>query len=100
MRDREIKKIEEGKSLFQTVEQYDFFKWFDKYALDFHDEGCSGFHEAAKLMGLPEEVAEWAERVSMQTSALEAGIPLSVVLGKTKLRDHFSQDYIDYQSGK
>lgn len=33
-------------------------------------------------------------------SALEAGIPLSVIEGKTKLSDHWSQAYIDYKCGK
>jgi hypothetical protein len=33
-------------------------------------------------------------------SALDAGIPLSVIEGKTKLTDHFSQEYIDYMCGK
>ena len=33
-------------------------------------------------------------------NALDAGIPLSVIEGKTKLKDHFSQEYIDYQCGK
>ena len=33
-------------------------------------------------------------------SALEAGIPRSVIEGRTKLTDHFSQEYIDSQCGK
>ena len=37
---------------------------------------------------------------SQVQSALDAGIPLSVILGKTKLRDHFSQEYIDLIRGK
>jgi hypothetical protein len=32
-----------------------------------------------------------------QQSALDAGIPLSVIEGKTKLSDHFSETYIDSQ---
>lgn len=32
--------------------------------------------------------------------ALSAGIPLSVIEGKTKLLDHFSQQYIDFKSNK
>ena len=38
---------------------------------------------------------EWSNRL-----ALEAGIPLSVIEGKTRLRDHFSQEYIDAQCGR
>lgn len=32
-------------------------------------------------------------------AALEAGIPASVIDGKTKLTDHFSREYIDSQRG-
>jgi hypothetical protein len=31
--------------------------------------------------------------------ALDAGIPLSVIKGETKLTDHFSREYIDHQAG-
>lgn len=34
-----------------------------------------------------------------QQDAIDAGIPRSVVLGKTTLREHFSQTYIDAQCG-
>lgn len=37
---------------------------------------------------------------SARRSALEAGIPESVFDGKTKLRDHFSQEYIDLMCGR
>lgn len=33
-------------------------------------------------------------------SALDADIPLSVILGRTKLTDHFSRDYIAAQAGR
>jgi hypothetical protein len=33
----------------------------------------------------------------IEQSALDAGIPLSVIQGKTKLTDHFSREYIDMQ---
>lgn len=39
----------------------------------------------------------WTCRAHMRQSALEAGIPLSVVDGKTKLSDHFSEQYIAEQ---
>jgi hypothetical protein len=39
----------------------------------------------------------WTCRAYMRQSALEAGIPLSVVEGKTKLSDHFSERYINEQ---
>lgn len=37
---------------------------------------------------------------SARESALSAGIPLSVILGKTTLHDHFSEEYIDAQCGR
>lgn len=33
-------------------------------------------------------------------AALKAGIPLSVIEGKTKLSDHFSKEYIDFKRNK
>ncbi len=36
----------------------------------------------------------------LKRNALEAGIPLSVIEGKTKLRDHFPQEYIDWKCGR
>ena len=33
-------------------------------------------------------------------AALNAGIPQSVIDGETKLRDHFSREYIDAQCGR
>lgn len=53
--------------------------WFDSD--DFGDDvRCEACHDEAFRAG-----------------ALEAGIPLSVVEGKTKLSDHFSKDYIASQ---
>jgi hypothetical protein len=40
-------------------------------------------------------IEAWAKQ-----SALDAGIPLSVIEGKTKLSDHFSEDYINAQCGQ
>lgn len=40
------------------------------------------------------------ERALRREAALAAGIPLSVVEGKTALRDHFPQSYIDAQCGR
>lgn len=37
---------------------------------------------------------------SARQSALDAGIPLSVVRGETTLTDHFSRDYVDAQCGR
>jgi hypothetical protein len=37
---------------------------------------------------------------AMKQSALDAGIPLSVIEGKTKLSDHFSKEYIEYRCGR
>jgi len=45
------------------------------------------------------EDGEMSEEQAKQ-SALDAGIPLSVIEGKTNLRDHFSQEYIDWMAGR
>jgi hypothetical protein len=37
-------------------------------------------------------------QTSLRQSALDAGIPASVVEGKTKLTDHFSPEYIKSQT--
>lgn len=50
--------------------------------------------------GLSQEIAEAANYLFEKEEALNAGIPLSVIEGKTKLTDHFSQEYIDFQCGK
>lgn len=44
------------------------------------------------------ETMKRAQKESFKRGALEAGIPLSVIEGRTKLKDHFSQDYIDSQT--
>lgn len=36
----------------------------------------------------------------MHQSAIDAGIPLSVIEGKTNLTDHFSQAYIDFKRNR
>jgi hypothetical protein len=99
-REREIDALEKGSSLFKSIEEYDFYQWFNDYACNFHDEDCSGWHEAAERIGLSEEIADRMEQISNTLSAMSAGIPLSVILGKTKLRDHFSQDYIDFMCNR
>lgn len=38
--------------------------------------------------------------IEFKQGALDAGIPLSVIEGKTKLSNHFSKDYIDWKRGK
>jgi hypothetical protein len=43
------------------------------------------------------ELREAAQREAFKQSALDAGIPLSVIEGRTKLSDHFSEDYIDFK---
>ena len=47
-----------------------------------------------------EELKELAIKKYMKDQALAAGIPESVIDGKTKLTDHFSQEYIDMKCGK
>lgn len=43
---------------------------------------------------------ETMTEAEMREDALAAGIPLSVIEGKTKLTDHFSKEYINFRRGK
>lgn len=38
-------------------------------------------------------------RKAWTQSALDAGIPLTVIEGKTKLSDHFTKEYINFKRG-
>lgn len=49
---------------------------------------------------IAEEIAEAAIAHEERQRALDAGIPESVVDGKTKLSDHFGQEYIDHKANK
>ena len=50
--------------------------------------------------GIDESIAEQAVREAFKQGALEAGIPLSVVEGRSKLSDHFSPEYISDKCGR
>jgi len=54
---------------------------------DHYTDGEGDFHEACWF--------EWFRK-----EALSHGIPASVIDGKTKLKDHFSRDYIDWKCNK
>lgn len=67
---------------------------------EFADEGLSAydcFKMYCEKHGLSEELAEQAAKKYCIDSALAAGIPLSVIQGKTRLSDHFSEEYIKSQ---
>jgi len=89
--------------LFASKTEGLFFEWLSKKAGDIED-GETGtakcFEIACEVAELPEEITEWAAEIAMTQSALNAGIPLSVIQGKTKLKDHFSQEYIDHMRNK
>jgi hypothetical protein len=46
------------------------------------------------------EDSETLCRACSVIEAIQAGIPRSVVAGKTKLSDHFSEDYINWKCNK
>jgi hypothetical protein len=50
--------------------------------------------------GISKTLGDKALELWWTRSAQEAGIPMSVIKGKTKLTDHFSQEYIDFQANK
>ena len=49
---------------------------------------------------LDEGIIGEAKQESFKREALAAGIPLSVIEGKTSLRDHFSEEYISQQTNR
>jgi len=81
----------------------EFFNWIDDGAANLSD-GETQHHVCIKdfcvTHGLNEAIQDWATKESNTRSALDAGIPLSVIQGKTELREHFSQDYIDWKRSK
>jgi hypothetical protein len=69
-----------------------------------YEDGELGAHRCFKLYcedhGISDDIMELAYARWERDEALAAGIPLSVIEGKTKLTDHFSKDYIAWQCGK
>ena len=49
---------------------------------------------------IPQEIGDQAYHIYLRREAISHGIPASVVDGKTKLTDHFSQEYINEQCGR
>ena len=68
-----------------------------------YEDGELGFHRCLELYctehGIVPGVAERALAEFVRQEARAAGIPLSVIEGKTKLTDHFSPEYIDFKCG-
>jgi len=72
-----------------------------KGSLDYED-GETGVDRCIDLFcdqqGVSDQLRERAKWEAFKRGALGAGIPLSVIEGKTKLCDHFSPDYIRFQT--
>ena len=79
-----------------------FFKWAENKMNDYWDDSpvADCVDAMCQDFGFDEEVSEWLTEMFETQSAIQAGIPLSVIQGKCLLTDHFSQDYIDHQIGK
>lgn len=89
-------------SIFNSNVEKAFFYWLYDYAAQYADvdvpmHRC--FEFAGEQLKLPEELVEWAYQTAFTLEALDAGIPLSVIRGETKLSDHFSPEYIKAQRG-
>ena len=83
-----------------TKREWDLYQIIHDKALEYADVDMdvpSCCSQACKDLGLNEETAKWATEVYVIQSALDAGIPLSVIERKTKLTDHFSKEYIKSQ---
>jgi hypothetical protein len=79
-------------------------------ALDIANKACSEFEDGETGLfscielyleenNLPYD-AEDIERIFLQEEAISHGIPRSVVKGKSKLSNHFSQEYINHQCNR
>lgn len=66
-----------------------------------YEDGETGMSRCVELYckdrGIDEQIAEKAYQIWFTREARGAGIPLSVIEGKTKLSDHFSSEYIESQ---
>jgi hypothetical protein len=63
-----------------------------------YSDGETSFDDILRLQC--EDLIEIIVKEDEKKGALAAGIPLSVIEGKTKLSDHFSENYINWMSGK
>jgi len=76
------------------MSDYSICKHNNKWAL-YDKKSCVYYYgKKADLEKRKKELDD--DNESFKQAALAAGIPLSVIEGKTKLRDHFSQEYIDF----
>lgn len=86
---------------FKTSIEKEFFIWCMRKLDDYLDgsvsDSIAAFHRDHD--DIPDEDIEWFSEIYFKHGALLAGIPRSVVDGKTKLSDHFSSDYIKFKTG-
>lgn len=90
----------QGETLNQLLES----ATISEVGQDGDDLKCYGLEDryaddTACLLATEWITSAWEEEQAKRP-ALEAGIPLSVVEGKTKLKDHFSKEVIDFNTGK
>lgn len=64
------------------------------------DQCDSHFETGSGRLGEDGSFCDKCDRTNMIQGALDAGIPMSVIMGRTKLSDHFSERYINAQCGK
>lgn len=69
-----------------------------------YEDGTMGITQCVEKYceecNLDSNLAEQALEYFYKKEALAAGIPLSVIEGKTKLTDHFSEDYINWKCNR
>lgn len=73
-------------------------------AVDAYEDGTVGTAKCVEAYctehGISPETAEKAIAYSFREGARAAGIPLSVIEGRSKLSDHFSPEYIKSKVGR
>jgi len=81
----------------------ELLKKVDEYVVENSDGETDTFtlvEQYCERFGIPDDLYEKICQEIWKQEALDAGIPLSVIEGKTKLSDHFSPEYITQQCGK
>jgi len=73
--------------VFKTKIEKEFFMWADRRMNDFWDDSpvSDCVYAMCEKEDIAEETADWLINVFKTQDALQAGIPLSVIRGKTKL---------------
>jgi hypothetical protein len=81
--------------------EYAFIRNSDvDYLLSADEMARYGYYPAKEVYAYAQQYHDDMECIGNMEQESEAGIPVSVIVGETKLTDHFSQEYINAQCGR